>query len=156
MKLPLNEKEDLILDLKELSLDGKFYSLQDTKAKSVIHLQAVDRHRDLLSKYTPESLREYILPPQEVPENEYAAQSPPRSFMSMIKLIIASLTLKPELLLFKFDISRELLEFNQKILENFDFDMEKLILSFKNNIISPGSEFHYPILLASLIQLHKY
>ena len=67
--------------------------------------------------------------------------SPLYSFISLIKSIIGSLTAYSELLLFRFNTSKELLDFNKKVLENFGYDMKKLIPAFKNNIISPGSEF---------------
>ena len=56
LKLPSKEEDDLFLDLKELPLDGKFCSLQDEGAKSVMHQQAVNRHKELLGKFIPERL----------------------------------------------------------------------------------------------------
>ena len=37
LKLPSEEKDDLLLDLKEILLDRKFYSLQDKGVKRITH-----------------------------------------------------------------------------------------------------------------------
>jgi len=41
-------------------------------------------------------------------------------------------------------------------LKNFGHDLSKLIPSFKDNVISPGSEFRDLILLDPLVNSHKY
>lgn len=138
--LPSTSREDLLLDLKELPMSGKFCAPIDVEKKSIIHKQAVKRHRRLLSEYVPEDLKDHIPPPQEAPPKEYAVTSPPSSFISMIKLIIGSLSVRPELPPFRFDTSEQSLEFNRKLLKNFDHDLEKLIPAYKNNVISPGSD----------------
>ena len=63
LELPSQGKEKLILDLEELPLDGKFCSESPKETKSVMHIEAVKRHRDLLSKCIHPDLKDYILPP---------------------------------------------------------------------------------------------
>ena len=144
------------MELKELPLDGKFCSSTVEEPRSVIHQEALRRNRNMLSKSPIVSLQDYILPPQEAPSEEYMVASPPRSFMSLVKAIIRAPTIRPEPPPFKFDTNEASLEFNRKVLETFDFDLEKLIPAFKNNVISPGSEFRDPMLLAPLLQSHQY
>jgi len=156
LELPSQGEEKLILDLEELPLDGKFCLESLKETKSVMYMEVVKRHCNLLSKCVHPDLKDYILPPQEVLPEEYAVPSPPSSFMSLIQSIITSPSIRPEPSPFKFDTSEESLAFNKKVLENFDFDMECLIPAFKNNIISPGSEFRDPMLLSPLLNRHKY
>ena len=96
LKLPSDGKEELMMDLKDFPLDGRFCSSSSKTSRSILHSEAVKRHRDLLSKHDVEELRDYILAPQEAPPEEYAVTSPPSSFMALIKSIIASPTLKPK------------------------------------------------------------
>ena len=132
VQLPSKEGEEIWLDLKELLLDGKFCSENIKKPKSIMHLEVMKRHKDLLSKCVNPKLTDFLLSPQEVSQEEYAVPSPSRSFMSIIKSIIDSPTVRPEQLLFQFNISKESLAFNQKVLENFHYNMEKLIPAFTN------------------------
>ena len=66
------------------------------------------------------------------------------------------LALKPELPPFKFNASKEFLEFRRKVLEYFDHKIEKWIPFFQNNVISLGSEFRDPMILDLLLNYHKH
>ena len=144
------------MDLNNFLLDGKFCALNKEESKSIIHQEAVNRHRNLLCEYITDDLSEFILPLQEVPLEEYVLASPPRSFLSLIRSIIDSPSPKPNPPPFKFDTNEESLQFNSKVLSNFRHDLSKLIPSFKNNTISLGSEFRDLMLLDSLLNSHKY
>ena len=100
------------MDLKELPLDRKLCLENIKELKSIMHLEAMKRHKDLLSKCITPELTDFLLLPQEVPQEEYAAPSLPRSFISMIKSIIASPTIRSEQSLFQFNTSKESLSFN--------------------------------------------
>ena len=76
--------------------------------------------------------------------------------MQMIMSIMSSPSIRRKPPRFKFDTSQSSLEFNKKVLETFDYDLEKLIPSFKNNVISPGSKLRDPILLDPLLNNHKH
>ena len=67
-------------------------------------------------------------------------------FITLIKLIIGRSSARLEKLLFQFNTSIESLKFNRKVLEVFDYDMEKLVLVFRK-VISLGSEFRSNIIL---------
>ena len=55
---------------------------------------------------------------------------------------------------FRFNTCDNSLRLNEKVLENFRYDLDKLITSHKDNIISLGSEFRDPVLLAPLPHCH--
>ena len=62
VKLLSKEGEDIWLDLKELLLDGKFCSENIKKPKSIMHLEVMKRHKDLLSKCMTPELTNFLLP----------------------------------------------------------------------------------------------
>ena len=62
-------------------------------------------------------------------------------------MIISFQPVRPDSLPFRFNTYDDSLWFNEKVLENFGYDLDKLIKSHKDNTISPGSEFRDPVLL---------
>ena len=101
-------------------------------------------------------LKDYILSLQEALLEEHAIMSTLSSFMSLIKSVITSPLTRPKLLPFKFNTSKESLALNKKALENFAFNMERLTPAFKNNFITPRSEFRDLILLSPFLNYHKH
>ena len=61
INLSSKESKNQFMDLKEFLLDRKFYSLIIEEPKSVIHLEVLSRHQNLLSKSLVKSLQDYIL-----------------------------------------------------------------------------------------------
>ena len=76
--------------------------------------------------------------------------------MTLIESIIDFPKLKPDPLPFKLDNSRESLDFNKKSVKKINLDLDKLIPSFKNNLISLGIDFRDPITLEPLVHSYKY
>ena len=111
--------------------------------------------RRMLSKcYEHTGLSAFIPLPQEAPYSEYAIPLPLYSFVEMIRSIISFRPVRPEILPFRFNTCEDSLQFNEKVLEIFGYDFDELITSYKRNIISPGSEFRDPVLLAPLPHCH--
>lgn len=150
----LKSEEKIKVDLRELPLDEAFCSSTVPEKKSVMHLQAINRQREMLGESTPTELRDYIPPPQEAPEEEYAIPSPPRSFLSLIRSIIAFEPPRPSSPPFRYETNVDALVHNDELLASFDYDIDLLIDEYKDNTISPGSEFRDPLLLAPLISSH--
>ena len=104
--------------------------MKSKEKQSVLYKEAVDRLRRMLSKcYEYARLSAFIPPPQEAPCSKYAIPLPPHSFLEIIRLIISFRPVRLELLLFRFNTCEESLQFNKKVLENFGYDLDKLITS---------------------------
>ena len=73
----------------------------------------------------------------------------------MIRLIIFFWPVRLDLPLFRFNTYDNSLQSNEKVLEKFRYDLDKLITSYKGNIISLGSEFRDPVLLASILYYYS-
>ena len=95
-------------------------------------------------------------PPQEAPSSEHPILSPPRSFVEIIRSIIPFRPVRLDPLSFRFDACKDSLKSNERALENFGYDLDKVIAGQRNKIISPGSEFRDPLLLSPLLSCHPY
>ena len=112
----------------------------------MLHQEAVNRMRNMLHKYYEDTgFSEYLLLLQEVLSSEYTISSLPYLFIDIIGSIIS-------FRLVRLGLHR----FNLKVLENFGYNLNKMISSFINNIISLDSEFRDLILLAPLLSYHPY
>ena len=76
----------------------------------------------------------------------------------MIRSIILLRLYQTDLPPFKIDTINASLRLNEKILHDFDFDydLDNLIASHKNNFVSPESELRDPWVLAPLLNFHPY
>ena len=109
-----------------------------------------------MGESTPLPIRAFIPPPQEAPAEEFNIRSPPLSFLSMIKSIIQSPCAAPDPSPFKADYSKASLSFNEKVLANFDYDVEKFINTHSNSVIAHGKQFRPMHVLGPLLHDHPH
>ena len=110
----------------------------------MIHLKAIERQKELISKLISNGLRDYQLPLQLALEEEYTIELSLRSFINIIKMILLQSFIRKEAPPFKFNISQDALEHNAKLLESFNYDLNCIIEAHKNIIISPESKLREP------------
>ena len=155
---PSHEKEPNHVDLYELPMKGDFVSVSGREEKtSIQHAKAIERQRELIGELTPDILLSYLPPPQEAPLHEYAIESPPKSFIGLIKSILSQPEVRKDHPPFRFSTDENSIQHNATTLESYNFDLEKIIKDVdSNNIISPGSEFRDSHLLGPLLHSHPH
>ena len=84
------------VDFTELPLDERFVSRTKPEKKSIIHLQAIERQKELIGKLSPVGLESYLPPVQSAPSDEYAIASPPRYFVQLIKITLDQPSVRKE------------------------------------------------------------
>ena len=144
------------IDPLDLLMDGKFVSKSGREKKSVLHLKAIDRQKELIGKLTPKGLSGYLPPLQEAPIDEYAIEFPSPTFIELIKLILEQPPVRKDAPPFKFSTDPDALNHNAEILRKHDYSLHKIVQGCKNNVISPGSEFRETQVLGPLLHAHPY
>ena len=79
---------------------------------------------------------------------------PPKSFVSMIKSTLLSLSTKKEQPPFRFETNQELLTHNADVLKKYNFFLDIVVIDHRNNVLSPGSEFRAVFELRPLLHSH--
>ena len=155
--VPSDESEPACINLSELPMKGNFVSNSGKEKRSILRMKAIERQREFIGELTPDALKSYLPLPQEAPDHEHAIESPPRSFIGMIKSILAQPDARKDPPPFKFATDEDSINRNAKTLESHDYDMEKVLKDYSNNnVISPGSEFRETHLLGPLLHSHPY
>ena len=116
---PSHEKEPTRVDLYELPMKGDFVSISGREEKtSILHSKAIERQRELIGELTPDILLSYLTPPQEAPLHEHAIESPPKSFIGLIKSILSQPEVRKDPPPFRFRTDENSTQHNAKMLES--------------------------------------